>query len=58
MQPGEHREVSFTITPREALRIYDEQRKAYAVDPGAYELQIGASSADIRSKQRFTVTAN
>ena len=58
LQPGEHREVSFTITPREALRIYDEQRKAYAVDPGAYELQIGASSADIRSKQRFTVTAN
>ncbi|MCC5043571.1 MULTISPECIES: glycoside hydrolase family 3 protein [Xanthomonas] len=58
LQPGEHREVSFTITPREALRIYDEQRKAYAVNPGAYELQIGASSADIRSKQRFTVTAN
>ncbi|SMQ97362.1 glucan 1,4-beta-glucosidase [Xanthomonas fragariae] len=56
LQPGEQRELRFTITPRDALRIYDDQRKAYAVDPGAYEVQIGASSADIRSKQGFTVT--
>ncbi|MCC8620827.1 glycoside hydrolase family 3 protein [Xanthomonas vesicatoria] len=56
LQPGEQREVAFTLKAADALRIYDEQRKTYAVDPGAYEVQIGASSSDIRSKQRFTVT--
>ncbi|WP_338331071.1 fibronectin type III-like domain-contianing protein, partial [Xanthomonas citri] len=45
-----------TINAKDALRLYDEQRKAYVVDPGAYEVQIGASSADIRARQRFTVT--
>lgn len=56
LQPGEQRELRFPINAKEALRIYDEQRKTYTVDPGAYEVQIGASSADIRVKQRFTVT--
>ncbi|WP_372392588.1 glycoside hydrolase family 3 C-terminal domain-containing protein [Xanthomonas sp. NCPPB 3582] len=56
LQPGEQSEVAFTLKAADALRIYDEQRKTYAVDPGAYEVQVGASSADIRSKQRFTVT--
>ncbi|QJD69444.1 glucan 1,4-alpha-glucosidase [Xanthomonas campestris pv. badrii] len=56
LQPGEQREVAFTLKAADALRIYDEQRKTYAVDPGAYEVQIGASSSDIRSTQRFTVT--
>ncbi len=56
LQPGEQRQLRFTLKAQDALRIYDEQRKAYAVDPGDYEVQIGASSADIRSTQRFTVT--
>ncbi|WP_033482158.1 glycoside hydrolase family 3 protein [Xanthomonas phaseoli] len=56
LQPGEQRELHFTFNANNALRIYDAQRKAYAVDPGAYEVQIGASSADIRARQRFTVT--
>jgi beta-glucosidase len=55
LQPGEEREVSFTFTPETDLRHYDEQRKAYAVDAGAYEVQLGASSADIRLSKRFTV---
>jgi beta-glucosidase len=38
------------------LRHYDDERKAYAVDAGAYEVQLGASSADIRLKKRFEVT--
>ena len=28
---------------------------AYAVDPGRYEVQVGASSADIRTRRAFTV---
>jgi beta-glucosidase len=55
LRPGEEREVSFTLTPETDLRHYDEQRKAYTVDAGAYEVQLGASSEDIRTSKRFTV---
>lgn len=55
LQPGEERSVSFTLTPDADLRHYDPERRAYAVDPGPYEVQLGASSADIRLSQRLTV---
>jgi beta-glucosidase len=55
LQPGEEREVSFTFTPETDLRHYDEERKAYAVDAGAYEVQVGASSEDVRTSKRFIV---
>ena len=56
LQPGEERSVRFAITPEKDLRSWDEQRNAYAVDPGAYEVQVGASSADVRATTRLTVT--
>jgi hypothetical protein len=31
------------------------QRKAFVVDPGRYEVQVGASTQDIRQKATFTV---
>ncbi|HZV39295.1 MAG TPA: glycoside hydrolase family 3 C-terminal domain-containing protein [Pseudoxanthomonas sp.] len=55
LQPGEERSVRFAITPERDLRSWDEQRNAYAVDPGAYEVQVGASSADVRATTRLTV---
>jgi beta-glucosidase len=55
LQPGEERIVSFTITPESDLRHYDEAVHGYAVDPGEYEVQVGASSADIRLSQRFKI---
>jgi beta-glucosidase len=55
LQPGEKRELSFTITPRADLRYYDEEIADYAADTGAFELQLGASSSDIRVKRLFTV---
>jgi beta-glucosidase len=56
LKPAESRTVTFTIVPGRDLTIYDEMRKAYAVDPGRFELQIGASSADIRAKAVFRVS--
>lgn len=56
LKPGEARDVTFTLTPARDLRTWDEQRDAYSVDPGAYEVQVGASSADIRAKKTLTVT--
>lgn len=55
LKPGEEREVSFDITPRIDLRYYDVARHAYAVDPGRYQVQVGASSADIRLTGDFGV---
>jgi beta-glucosidase len=57
LNPGEDRTVSFTFTPEKDLRHYDDERSAYAIDPGTYEVQVGASSADVRLVQRFTVSA-
>jgi beta-glucosidase len=55
LKPGEQKEVSFTVKPGRDLTYYDVTRKNYAVDPGRYEAQLGASSADIRLRQVFTV---
>ena len=55
LKPGESRRVSFAIVPTRDLAYYDAGRRAYAVDEGKYELQLGASSADIRLRGTFTV---
>jgi len=55
LRPGEERSVSFSVVPSKDLKHYDVEKKAYAVDAGAYELQIGASSEDIRLKSRLVV---
>ncbi|MET0814260.1 MAG: glycoside hydrolase family 3 C-terminal domain-containing protein [Pseudoxanthomonas sp.] len=57
LQPGESRRVEFVVKPERDLRFYDENGKRYAVDPGAYEVQVGASSADIRARTTFEVDA-
>ncbi|HSC67529.1 MAG TPA: glycoside hydrolase family 3 C-terminal domain-containing protein [Cellvibrio sp.] len=51
LQKGEARELTFTLVPNKDLLIYDDQKKAYAVDAGRYEIQLGASSRDIRLRQ-------
>jgi beta-glucosidase len=43
------------VKPDSDLAIYDDVAKAYAVDPGRFEVQIGASSGDIRQATAFTV---
>jgi beta-glucosidase len=55
LQAGEQRVVSFDITPQTDLRYYDDAQHAYAVDPGRYQVQVGASSADIRLTGDFSV---
>ncbi len=57
LQPGEERSVSFSFTPTADMRIYDEKTDAYSVDPGLYEVEIGASSADIRLSKEFKLEA-
>jgi beta-glucosidase len=54
LKAGETKNVELTL-PAEQLRSYDLAQKKYAVCPGAYELQIGASSSDIRQRQTLTI---
>jgi beta-glucosidase len=56
LQKGEQQELSFTLLPNKDLLIYDEQKKAYAVDAGRYEIQVGASSSDIRLRQEIDIS--
>ena len=56
LQPGGEQSVSFDISPAVDLKYYDDAQHAYAVDPGSYRVQIGASSADIRLTKDFVVT--
>ena len=55
LAPGEQRVVTFKLTPAAALRHYDAAAKGLAVAPGDYEIQVGASSHDIRLTSRLNV---
>ncbi|KAF1688654.1 glycoside hydrolase family 3 protein [Pseudoxanthomonas taiwanensis] len=55
LAPGEARELVFELRPVRDLRRYDEAAGGWTVAPGEYEVQVGASSADIRVRGRFTV---
>jgi beta-glucosidase len=55
LKPGEAGNVSFTLQAANDLRHYDVNADRYAVEAGKYEVQVGASSADIRARQTFEV---
>ena len=48
LQPGEEREVVFTLTPQDISR-YSPELHAWCAAPGRYEIRIGHSSRDIRA---------
>jgi beta-glucosidase len=55
LSAGEQKRVTFRLKPADAMARYDEGKKAFVVDPGEYEIQIGASSRDIRLTARLRV---
>jgi beta-glucosidase len=54
LDAGETRHVSLELAVDELAR-YDREAQRAVVDPGRYELMIGASSADIRQRTTFDV---
>ncbi|MBI3716085.1 MAG: glycoside hydrolase family 3 C-terminal domain-containing protein [Betaproteobacteria bacterium] len=50
LKAGESKLVSFDLVTNRDFTYYSEAKKAYAVDPGSYEVQIGGSSEDIRAR--------
>lgn len=55
LRPGETRHVTFTLVPKEDFTHYDVEHERYAVNQGNYELQLGASSRDIKLKSSVAV---
>jgi beta-glucosidase len=44
--------------PAQKLSYYDERVHAFVVNPGAFDVMVGAASDDIRLKARVTVTSS
>jgi beta-glucosidase len=55
LKPGEAQTVSIPLGPG-ALAYYDEGKKDWVAEPGAFEVQAGSSSRDIRLKGVFELT--
>ena len=55
LKKGQRKTVTFTLKPAEDMRYYDAQRRRYEVEPGDFEIQVGASSGDIRQKDTISV---
>jgi beta-glucosidase len=51
LNPGETKRLNFTLTPQD-LGLWNKHNE-FAVEPGYFEVRIGASSQDIRLKGRF-----
>jgi beta-glucosidase len=56
LQPGEERELSLVLTG-DQLSFYDVPRQAFVVEPGVFEMMVGASSNDIRVRAEIEVLA-
>ncbi|WP_221409242.1 glycoside hydrolase family 3 N-terminal domain-containing protein [Dysgonomonas alginatilytica] len=55
LKPGEAKEVKFTLTPQD-LGLWNRHNE-FVVEPGFFEVRIGASSQDIKLKERFEIAA-
>ncbi len=54
LQPGETKTVTFPLSA-EKLAFWDEKTHGFIVEPGAFDVMVGASSSDIRLKDQINV---
>lgn len=55
LRKGEEKTVEFKLKASKDLHYYDSMNRKYMVEPGDFEIQVGASSEDIRLKGIVTV---
>jgi beta-glucosidase len=55
LKAGERKRVRFELVPERDLARYDEVLGALAVEPGEFEIEVGASSRDLRLRGRVRV---
>lgn len=56
LEPGERKTVSLALG-RDALAYYDDLAHAWVAEAGEFEVLVGSSSQDIRTRDTFTLTA-
>ena len=56
LKHGESSKVTVEV-PAQRLRYWDTEKKQYVVEPGEYEILVGAASDDIRLKLPMTIAA-
>lgn len=56
LQPGASKRVQLLL-PASQLAFYDVHTKAFLVEPGAFDVMVGSSSADIRLRSQIEVTS-
>jgi beta-glucosidase len=54
LRRGEQRTITLLLPVRD-LAFYDEAQKRFVVEPGEFEIRIGASSSDIRLRRSLHV---
>jgi len=54
LKPGETQTVNFTL-PAEKLAYWNESTHGFVVEPGAFDILVGASSGDIRLRSQIRV---
>jgi beta-glucosidase len=54
LKAGERKQIEFVITPDD-LKYYDDKRQKWIAEAGEFEAFIGSSSADIKTKVKFTL---
>ena len=54
LEPGETKTVSLVVSG-EQLAYYDVNTHGFVVEPGEFDIMVGSSSRDIRSKGRLVV---
>ena len=52
LQPGEEKDVTFTVTP-EDLQFFDDSRHEWVVEPGKFKAYVSSSSADVHNAVEF-----
>jgi beta-glucosidase len=54
LKAGEEKTVTFTVD-KTALSFFDDKKHDWVAEPGDFEALIGASSADVKTKVKFTL---
>ena len=54
LAPGEEKRVTVRLD-RDAFAFYDMNRHAFRVEPGAYRIEAGASSRDLKLSQTLNI---
>lgn len=54
LKAGEEKTVTFTVD-KTALSFFDDKKHEWVAEPGDFEAIVGASSADVKSKVKFTL---